>query len=109
MLRGAVVTLAAYEIKMLQSRKKEKEGKIDSLKAYLTDILDGQRVETARNKITWLPSTELKIVDESLIPDVYKKEVVEIKINKNDIKAAMKIGVTIEGAELIYKTNIQIK
>ena len=106
---NAEATAIDFEIKALQARKKEKEGKIDSLKAYLSDILDGQRVETARNKISWRQSDEVNILDEGLIPDAFKKAVTEIKVNKVDIKAAIKAGVSVTGAELIYKNNIQIK
>ena len=98
-----------FEIKALQARKKVKENKITGLKNYLTDILAGAKFETARNRITWLPSDEINIINAALIPDVYKTEGVELKINKTDIKAAIKAGVIVDGAELIYKSNIQIK
>jgi len=106
---NAEATAIDFEIKALQARKKAKEGKIDDLKKYLTDVLDGAKFETARNRITWLPSDEVNVVDADLIPDAYKKEVVEVKINKVDIKKAIKAGIVVDGASLTYKNNIQIK
>ena len=98
-----------FEIKALQARKKAKETKVDSLKTYLSDILNGSKYESARAKISWLQSDEVHVLDATLIPDAFKREVVDVKISKNDIKAAIKAGVIVDGAELIYKNNIQIK
>lgn len=106
---AAEATAIDFEIKALQGRKKVKESKVADLKNYLSDVLSGQKFETARNRITWLPSDEVNILDADLIPDAYKKEEIQMKISKTDIKTAIKAGLTVDGAELIYKSNIQIK
>jgi outer membrane murein-binding lipoprotein Lpp len=98
-----------FEMKKLAERREAKKNKAESVKKYLTDILAGAKFETARNRITWLPSDEVNIIDPALVPDAYKKEVTDIKISKTDIKKAIKGGFVVDGAELIYKTNIQIK
>ena len=98
-----------FEIKSLKERMESKKNKANDLKNYLTDVLAGKKFETARAKISWRQSDEVNILDEGLIPDAFKKAVTEIKVNKVDIKAAIKAGVSVTGAELIYKNNIQIK
>jgi len=98
-----------FEMKKLAERREAKKNKADSVKIYLSEILAGAKFETARNRITWLPSDEVHILDAALIPGAYKKEVTDVKISKTDIKAAIKAGVDVDGAELIYKNNIQIK
>lgn len=96
------------EIKALEVRRKSKERKADSLKQYLTDTLCGAKFESARSKITWRTSDEVAITNESLIPTDYKSERLEVKVNKVEIKRAIKAGAVIAGAELVYKRNIQI-
>jgi hypothetical protein len=97
------------EIKALSDRMKSKKNKADSLKLYLSDILGGMKFESARNKISWRASDEVAILNESLIPDKYKIEQFDVKISKADIKKDIKDGITVTGAELVYKNNIQIK
>jgi hypothetical protein len=97
------------EIRALSERKNSKQIKADSLKLYLSDILSGVKFETSRNKISWRVSDEVTILDETVIPDEYKRTVAETKVSKSDIKSAIKAGKYVVGAELIYKNNIQIK
>jgi len=98
------------EINVLEERKKAKRNKAENLKKYLSDILDGStRFESCRNLITWRKSDEVYIIDDALIPNEYKKTIIETKISKVDIKAAIKAGTIVDGADLIYKNNIQIK
>ena len=97
------------EIGKLTERRKSALNRAESLKEFLTAILQGAVHNSARNKITWRKSDYVNITDETQIPQLYKTETVEIKVNKNDIRAAMKNGATIDGAELVEKMNIQIK
>jgi hypothetical protein len=97
------------EIKILSERKDSKKGKAENLKYFLSDILYGAKFESSRNRITWRQSDEVRILDETVIPDKYKTEKIEVNISKTDIKKAIKNGLAISGAELIYKNNIQIK
>ena len=79
------------EINALESRKKSKKNKVDSLKNYLSYILNGVKFESARNKISWRVSDEIHILDENQIPDEYKTEKIELYISKADIKKQSKI------------------
>lgn len=97
------------EIDILTERKKRAENEAENLRQWISEILGGEKFESARNKVTWRASDEVKLLDESIIPDEYKTTETKIKISKNDIKKAIKDGVAVDGAELIEKNNIQIK
>jgi hypothetical protein len=97
------------EIQILSERRDSKKNKAENLKCFLSDILHGAKFESPRNKITWRQSDEVRILDETAIPDEYKAEKSEISINKIEIKHAIKNGLNITGAELVRKNNIQIK
>ena len=98
-----------YEMKSLKERQNQKINKSASLKEWLSMVLNGARFESSRNIVTWRRSDEVCIIDEAKIPDIYKAEKIEINISKSDIKKAIKDGVAVTGAELIFKNNIQIK
>ena len=98
-----------YEIKSLKERQNQKMNKSDSLKLWLTDVLNGTRFESSRNCISWRKSDEVHILDEMKIPNEYKTEKIEVCVSKSDIKKAIKDGIAVDGAEIIYKNNIQIK
>lgn len=105
----AEATAIDNEIKTLKERQTQKSNKFESLKQWLVDILYGAKFESSRNCISWRKSDEVCITDENKIPDEYKTEKVEISISKSDIKKAIKDGIVVNGAELVYKNNIQIK
>jgi len=97
------------EVKTLKERQNQKINKSESLKSWLSDILNGAKFESVRHFVSWRRSDEVNIIDETKIPGEYKTERLEIVVNKADIKKAIKDGITIDGAELIIKHNIQIK
>lgn len=69
----------------------------ERLKMYVSTILQIQGIEKLDLdlfKLSFRASDTLEIVDEALIPDVFKEKVVteSIKIDKNKIKAFIKTG-----------------
>ena len=97
------------EVRTLQKRMNQKLNKSESLKLWLSDILNGAKFESSRNFVSWRRSDEVNITDEAKVPDEYKTEKTEVCINKSDVKKAIKDDTTVDGAELLYKNNIQIK
>ena len=97
------------EVKALKERQNLKITKSESLKSWLSAILNGAKFESSRHFVSWRKSDEVCITDETKIPDEYKTEKTEVSISKTDIKRAIKDGISVAGAELIYKNNIQIK
>lgn len=97
------------EVKKLNARTKVKENKIKSLSNYLDFILKDmgtKKFETSRVLISYMKS-EIVSVDESKLPKKYMK--VELSPDKVAIKKLLKSGMTIKGAQLVEKQNLQIK
>jgi hypothetical protein len=105
------------EEERLAERRKAKEKSIERIKQYLSSTLQNagiDKVETARNRITFRKSEVVEIVDEVFIQWAQKNRdnlltYAEPKANKTAIKYALKDGVEIVGAELRVNNNIQIK
>ncbi len=102
----------------LAERRKAKEKQIERIKEYLSrTLLDAgyDKIETARNKITFRKSESVSIADETAFIKwaassrddllTYK----EPSINRTAIKKALASGDEIEGACIESKQNIQIK
>lgn len=105
-----------YEIKaikqeedMLLERRKRKEKNAENIKIWIAEILGGSKFESSKNKIMWRKSESTSIIDESLISDTFKEEIITIEIDKAAIKNAIKSGVIVAGAWVEIKNNIQIK
>jgi len=101
------------EAKNLADRAKATQKKADSLKAYLSRILqeDGmEKFSTARVKVTFR-SSEAVIVDDDWhnITKTYIKKNIEYVPDKTAIKEALKAGKKVKGAYLETRQNIQIK
>ena len=96
------------EAKTFAARKKAAQGKADSLTAYLSSMLNGEKVKDKEYSISWRKSESVNITDDSLLPDTYLVPQPP-KVDKAGIKAALKAGTAVTGAELAEKNNIQIK
>lgn len=95
------------EKKHLDERKAACERKAESLKAYLRDVLNGQKFSTSKVAVSYRKSTSVEILDAELIPAEYWK--VNPEISKKDISDALKQGLSVPGCELKEKENIQVK
>ena len=96
------------EAKTFAARKKAAQTKADSLTAYLSSMLNGEKVKDREYSISWRKSESVNITDDSLLPDTYLVPQPP-KVDKAGIKAALKAGTAVTGAELAEKNNIQIK
>lgn len=100
----------------LATRRKTKEKAYDRLKEYLSATLQSlsiDKVETARNKITFRKSESVEI-DDTFIEWAQKNREDLLKYSaptadKTEIKKLLKDGAELQGAQLISKSNIQIK
>lgn len=100
------------EIKALGERKKANNKKVENLTNYVLTTMkmrEMDKLETAKNKVSFRKSKSLNVVDESKIPSIYFTEKIEHKVNKKAITDAIKQGYEIEGCELVEKTNLIIK
>lgn len=96
------------EAKIFAARKKAAQTKAESLTAYLSSMLNGEKVKDKEYSISWRKSESVNITDDSLLPDTYLVPQPP-KVDKAGIKAALKAGTAVTGAELTEKNNIQIK
>jgi hypothetical protein len=116
-IEADMLAIKAEEIRLAE-RRKTKEKAHERLKQYLSDVLQRMsidKVETARNKITFRKSESVEMLDEEAFIKWAQDNRDDLltfsapKANKTEIKKALKVGTEIVGAQLISKNNIQIK
>lgn len=96
----------------LDERLKANDKKIEYLKKYLTSAMElaqMDRLETARNKITFRTSKKVIISDDDAVPEKYIKLEITSKVDKKAICEALKAGEVVNGCYLEVNNNIQIK
>ena len=91
-----------------EKRHKSVKNKMESLKNYITNYLEGAKFETARVKVSWRKSESVDYDDIYKIPDEFIKYK-EPEVNKTELKKAIKDGMTFEGVRIVEKQNIQIR
>ena len=96
------------EEKALAERRQAKERKAESIKQYLEKVLAGQKFETSRAVCSFRKSQKVEITDLDKIPDDYLRYS-QPTADKAAIKAAIKDGISIEGAELVDSVSMTIK
>lgn len=102
----------ASEIKALQERKKQNDAKAERLKGYIASSMQLRnlnKLESARNKLSFRKSVSVMVEDESKIDEDLFTVKVEKKLDKNKVKALLKEGIEVEGCKLVENTNLQIK
>lgn len=96
------------EAKNLTNRKRVLNNKVEGLKKYLADNLEGHKFETAKVVVSFRKSEQLEINSIEHIPAEYLISQ-EPKIDKVALKNSIKQGAVINGVQIITKQNIQIK
>ncbi len=90
-------------------REKAANAKIEQLKKYLAQALDGQKFSTGKCAVSFRRSEQVEVVDENIIPRGYMVETVTYKPDKKLIKEILKSGGKVIGCQLIENLNPQIK
>lgn len=96
----------------LDERLKANDKKIESLKKYITSAMEMakmDRLETARNKITFRTSKKVIISDDDAVPEKFIELEITSKVDKKAIGEALKSGEVVNGCYLEVNNNIQIK
>ena len=103
------------EEKRISERRKQIENHIDRFKEYVKDCMENNgilKIETGLGTLSTAKSPiSVEIINESVIPDEYKTEVVTTKVDKKKIADNFKCtGELIEGV-IIHtdNTNLRIK
>lgn len=93
----------------LYDRQKKKEKRAESLKQYLSNVLDGKKMEGANFAIGWRKSEVIpESITEANAPTEFIKTKIEKSVDKMGLKKAIKEGL-ITYIKLEQKNNIQIK
>lgn len=115
-LDAECIAIKAEESRLAE-RRKAKEKSIERIKQYLSDSLQSagiDKIETARNRITFRKSESVEVDEETFITwaQTHRDDLLTYsapKVNKTEIKKALKDGAEIVGAALRIKNNMQIK
>lgn len=89
-------------------RQKAVENKAASLKKYLSDYLAGQKFSTDKVAISFRKTSAVNVIDMTQIPENYLKYA-EPTADKMAIKAAIKAGEVVPGAEIVEDKSMSIK
>jgi len=96
------------EIKNLKERMERHKKRAEGYKQFLAMVLEGQKFETGKVAVSYRKSEAVEAnVDE--IPAEYRKVKTIVEADKVQLKADIKAGKKIPGAEIVTKQNIQIK
>lgn len=112
----AEATAIKAEEANLAARRKACENKAERLKAYLSELLAGDKFKTPRVACSFRASKSLQIQDEAKFIDsmIVSERFEYLKfpqptVDKTAITNAIKAGQVVQGAELVEKKNISIK
>lgn len=90
------------------AREKAAKNKAESIKTYLSYVLNGENFKTTKCALSFRKSEKTIVDDINLLPEVYLKYA-EPKADLTEIKKAIKNGEEINGAHIEETQNIQIK
>lgn len=89
-------------------RQKSVETKMESLKRYISNYLEGTPFKSAKVQVSFRKSKQLDIDEGTIIPDEFLR-FKEPEVNKTDLKKAIESGLKLEGVRIVENQNIQIK
>lgn len=94
----------------IRDRRKYVEGKAERLREYLSRlVVPGEKHEWPDCKQSWRRSEAVEIMSIDRIPKSYVEVRIEQVPDKASIKASIKAGNVVPGAELTVRQNLQIK
>ena len=107
---NAAADAKAYEEqeKKFAARKKAAKATVAWAKETLARELAGQKMKEAEFTVSYRKSESVEITNESAVPDEFRIPQPD-KIDKVALKAALKSGASIDGVQIVEKSNIQIK
>ena len=90
------------------ARQKSAENRVEWLKRYLANNLNGETFKTSRIAMSWRKSDAVEIQSMESVPEAYMKYK-DPEPDKMAIKKALKAGECVPGCVLVEKNNLQIK
>lgn len=89
-------------------RQKATENKIESLKKWLVDALNGEKFKTTKVAVSFRKTKSVDVPDVFALDENYIKYA-EPTADKAAIKKAIEAGETVKGAQLVENVSISIK
>ena len=107
---NAAADAKAYEEqeKKFAARKRSAKATVEWAKATLAAELGGQKMKEPEFSISYRKSEAVEVADEAAVPDEFRIPQPD-KIDRAALKAALKNGAVIAGAQIVERQNIQIK
>ena len=107
---NAAADAKAYEEqeKKFAARKKAAKSTVEWAKATLARELGGQKMKEAEFSVSYRKSEAVEVENEAAVPDEFRIPQPD-KIDKTALKAALKNGAVIAGAQIVERQNIQIR
>ena len=112
---SALIEAIDNQIKRLQEFKKAKQNNVDRFKKYVKENMERleiQKIETELGTLSIAKSPiSVEIINEEILPDEFKQEVVTVKIDKKAIADNFKATGEIPEGVIIHtdNTNLRIK
>ena len=109
-IKNLTADAKAYKEEKAVFAEKERraKNKIESLKRYLQDNLDGQKFNTSKVSISYRKSQSVEITDMSILPRMALKDQDPVP-DKVVLKDLLRAGTLVAGARLVDKQNMIIK
>ena len=90
-------------------RQSRAEAKAESLKEYVSGVLNGQKFQTERVSASWRKSEAVEFAgDVNALPQSCIK-IADPVVDKTALKKLLKSGTEVKGARLVARQNLQIK
>lgn len=90
-------------------RQARAEAKAESLKKYVSGVLNGQKFQTERVSASWRKSEAVEFVgDVNALPQSCIK-IADPVVDKTALKKLLRSGTEVKGARLVARQNLQIK
>ncbi len=105
-LKAQAAALQAEKLNFAQ-RQKVCENQIERLETYITDVLGGNKWESAKVKASFRKSEKLKFSEDAVIPEEFKKHKFDVDVM--GLKTAIKNGREFDGITIEACQNLQIK
>lgn len=93
----------------LYQREKGLKNKVERLKKFIGNYLDGEKFSTSKVAVSFRKSKAINIIDESLIPDEFMVETVTKKPDKKALKDVLKSGTEVSGAAIQERRSVIIR
>lgn len=95
----------------LEKRQRQANAKVERAKEFLARYLDGQKLTTPRVAVSWRKSEAVEIGMGFFATDANERflRYRDPEADKAAIRAALKAGETVPGAELVVRQSMQIK